>query len=175
MEPLSDFQRNCGHRPNAAAGYAVIARYRQFDRIGFSIEWACSPDSMMLVAVPILWPWLIFLALQVFQLSMRQAHIRTTHTLRCVLYSYDVTIAVCVVGACTLMIAAILLPTILRAVVWVQSYAYGGVILITFYRLWISYRRYLRMGSAFMIVFLAHVVAVLLLMIVILQNSTRMR
>src|SRR4051794_13361639 len=36
-----------------------------------------------------LWPWLTFLALMVFRISMRRARVKSVHVLRCVLYSAD--------------------------------------------------------------------------------------
>lgn len=37
------------------------------------------------------WPWLTFLALLVFQISMRRARIRAAHVLRCVIYTFGPT------------------------------------------------------------------------------------
>jgi hypothetical protein len=45
--------------------------------------------TLWLLLVPLLWPWLSFLALLVFQQSIRSARIRRSHVLRCVLYSSD--------------------------------------------------------------------------------------
>jgi hypothetical protein len=36
-----------------------------------------------------LWPWLTFLSLMVFRISMRRARVKSVHVLRCVLYSED--------------------------------------------------------------------------------------
>ena len=36
-----------------------------------------------------LWPWLTFLSLMVFRISMRRARVKSVHVLRCVLYSAD--------------------------------------------------------------------------------------
>jgi len=38
---------------------------------------------------PLLFPWLVFLALLVFQITMRRQRIRTHHMARCALYAYD--------------------------------------------------------------------------------------
>src|SRR5438046_8256562 len=43
--------------------------------------------SMFVVAVA--WPWLTFLTLMIFRLSMRRARVRSIHVLRCVIYSFD--------------------------------------------------------------------------------------
>jgi hypothetical protein len=43
-------------------------------------------------AVMLAWPWLTFLSLMIFQISMRRAKVKPQHVRRCVLYSYDATL-----------------------------------------------------------------------------------
>ncbi len=42
------------------------------------------------VLTPLAWTWLTLASLQLFQISMQRAHIRTVHVLRCVIYASDV-------------------------------------------------------------------------------------
>src|SRR5688572_29319876 len=41
------------------------------------------------------WPWLTFLALNVFQISMLRARVNASHVLRCVIYTFDAIAVVC--------------------------------------------------------------------------------
>jgi len=43
----------------------------------------------LLVLTILLWPWLTFASLMIFQASMRKARIQRSHVLRCVIYSAD--------------------------------------------------------------------------------------
>ena len=45
--------------------------------------------AFLVVLTPVVWPWLTFAALMVFQISMRRARVRAVHVLRCALYSSD--------------------------------------------------------------------------------------
>ena len=45
--------------------------------------------TLYFVFVALAWPWLTFLVLLVFRVSMRRARIKPVHVLRCVLYSFD--------------------------------------------------------------------------------------
>ena len=42
-----------------------------------------------LVGIILLWPWLTFATLMIFQISMRKAKVRSIHVLRSTIYSYD--------------------------------------------------------------------------------------
>jgi hypothetical protein len=60
----------------------------------WSITWRWFPFKprsslrlWMLPVVPVVWSWLSFAILMSFRLSIRQARVRPTHVLRCVLYS----------------------------------------------------------------------------------------
>jgi hypothetical protein len=54
------------------------------------------------ILVCLLWPWLTLLALNVFRWSMRRAHIRQVHVLRCVVYSADLLLIIWpFLGICT--------------------------------------------------------------------------
>ena len=57
----------------------------------FERAWDAERGWTLLMAATLLaWPWLTFLALLVFRISMRRARIKPVHVLRCVIYSYDV-------------------------------------------------------------------------------------
>lgn len=48
-------------------------------------------DDLGLWWVFLLWPWAVFVSLQVFRWSMRKSKVSTRHALRCVVYTHDVT------------------------------------------------------------------------------------
>jgi hypothetical protein len=108
------------------------------------------------------WPWVSFLALLVFQISLRRARLRTTHVLRCVVYSAD---------ACLWLT----LPLLLLA--WTAWQAGGSAPRLFFpmatgllplaalacftYRLFQAYRLYLRFDHALATVLASQVIVVL--------------
>ena len=148
-----------------------------------------------LAALIVLWPWLVFLALLVFRISMCRARIRPVHVLRCVVYSYDAVawLAVIVAAAAAVKASAwlgllprhwqtpgALLPVapIPRDVVFRYNpdvvtdtlfWAACLVPLVTAYRLASAFRHYLRFNRPAATVFAAHVVAGLLLAVALVR------
>jgi hypothetical protein len=90
----------------------------------------------------LIWPWLTFLALLVFRISMRRARIKTEHVIRCAVYSCD--FGVTVVGvllAWTLFTQGEGLQPLMLAIILCP--------LIALYRLTIAYKRYMRLDHPF--------------------------
>ncbi|MDB5291493.1 MAG: hypothetical protein JWL69_2734, partial [Phycisphaerales bacterium] len=49
-----------------------------------------APIFIVEAIIMLAWPWLTFLSLMIFQVSMRRAKVKPNHVLRCILYSSDV-------------------------------------------------------------------------------------
>ena len=61
-----------------------------FDPQGFSSAWRqIGPGFLAVWILACAWPWLTFLTLMIFRMSMRRAKVFPVHVLRCVLYSGD--------------------------------------------------------------------------------------
>jgi hypothetical protein len=93
------------------------------------------------------WPWVTLAALLVFQTSMRRAHVRAEHVVRCVVYSGDV-----LVWSGLGLVAG-------GALGLLSTYQYVGAarpivhcvlpaLLVAAFRLGVAYRRYLRFDHA---------------------------
>lgn len=109
--------------------------------------WSGISQVILVVAA---WPWLTYLALQIFQISMRKAKVRPVHVMRCVVYGLDL-------GFVAMMSAISFALTITAMVTRNYQYYYrrfdvewilvGGaalVILLHTDRLAVAYRLYLR-------------------------------
>lgn len=102
--------------------------------------------------IGVVWPWVTFVVLLIFQASMRRARLRTGHVLRCVVYTGDVFVWVGVVAV------------LLQIAQWAWSgfihqsdqqerarlAAAGAAVLVVAatYRLAVAYRNYLRFDHA---------------------------
>src|SRR5688572_13659791 len=108
------------------------------------------------------WPWLTFLALNVFQISMLRARVNASHVLRCVIYTFDAIAVVCwsilfVAGA---TVAALVLlqqdvywsPITEEAFAWVVFIWIVTGFLLFLYRLSVAYRLYLQFHHPFLTV-----------------------
>jgi hypothetical protein len=149
-------------------GYTRAQSYQFPDPSGYGLDWALSANGLIPIAALITWPWIVFAALQVFQISMHQARVRSIHSLRCVLYSYDLTIAMAVVAVAAISLIGRFVPTLTWLIGPLPVYAYFAIVLATLYRMWIAYRRYLRFDHAFLTVLAANIIAVLVLFILVL-------
>lgn len=101
-----------------------------------------------LLSVLAFWPWLTFLALMVFRISMRRAKVKPAHVLRCVIYSYD---ALFWLGALSLLLGPVAaglmllpVPTLKVAVPVAVGLMYFAALLYMAYRLTVAYRIYLQ-------------------------------
>ena len=122
------------------------------------------PLAAAVVIAPLytLWPWLTFLALNVFQISMLRARVNASHVLRCVIYTFDAIAVVCwsilfVAGA---TVAAVVLlqddvywsPITEDAFAWIVFIWVVTGFLLFLYRLSVAYRLYLQFHRPFLTV-----------------------
>ena len=124
--------------------------------------------------VACLWPWTAFLALQVFQISMRKAKVKSIHVLRCVVYALDhwVTTAVW-----TLALSCIFIFGVVD--MFTQTYlpipgppeitlmCAACVVMLHTYRLGVAYRRYLRFDHAMPVAISAQLITLLSILILL--------
>lgn len=65
--------------------WRFMGPFRWKDVLGFLV----SSWTVYVGVIPLAWPWLMFAALMIFQISMRRARIDRRHVLRCIVYSHD--------------------------------------------------------------------------------------
>lgn len=142
--------------------------------VPFGDFWAyAGPGYLIALACACAWPWLTFLSLLVFRISMRRARIRPTHVLRCVVYSGDAlfwaaltvfTLSAAAAGAIWAGTGrAELLPA---DVPWVAA---SFVPVLAAYRLGVAYQRYLRFDHPWATVFASQLMAGLLALAILPQ------
>lgn len=128
-------------------------------------------ETLGLLTYVLLAPAIALLALFVFQASMRRAGAKHQHVLRCVGYSYDVSLwlGIFAVGYMIRLVVSAGWPP---ATIITPRY-FGFIplvgIAIGAYRLWVAYRTYLRFPHAFATVLAVQVIMLLLFMILDLE------
>jgi hypothetical protein len=148
----------------ADANYPLFPSPRLFRMALLGYRYPTQP--LMLIPLFILaWPAMTLAALMIFQVSMRRNKIRTVHVARCVIYSSG---ALCVLA---LALSAWYAYSTLSARWFGQIPAFQfvwcaltGMLLIMTYRLWISYRSYLRFRHALFVVLASQVMVGLLVL-----------
>lgn len=152
----------------------------------FSAEWSSTGYMAWWFGLLVLWPWLTFLVLMIFQSSMRQARVRADHVLRCVLYCGDVGFwagAAVVFSIGISLIAWVLAP----GRVWPLYLAIGagapglisylvlvfGLLATATYRLRVAYQSYLHFRHATATVLLSQCVVLLVYTILYLLYALR--
>jgi hypothetical protein len=115
---------------------------------------------LTMTAVYAAWPWLTFLALMIFQASMRRAKVKPVHVMRCVTYTFDAIglFSWALLVAIGMSVAAWLLLGWDNYWRWQQSATAWwmlAAILLLVYRLTIAYQSYLQFRHAFITVFTA--------------------
>lgn len=122
-----------------------------------------------LAALSLFWPWLTFLTLMIFRISMRRARVRTIHVLRCVVYCSDACVWVMLVATLALIAALAADMTGLAERFAAEGgflSVWGAAVLLyagTFmYRITIAYSRYLKFDHCFLTILAAQVIAFLL-------------
>lgn len=118
----------------------------------------------------LLWPWMTFAALMIFQKSMNRAMIKRRHVLRCIIYSISASVWL------SLMSGALLAYEVFskyqnrsrfRRIIssWLEYHAFAliviGFLVLAVY-LTIAYRRYLRFPHAMMVIIATQVIIGLL-------------
>ena len=104
------------------------------------------------------WPWLTLGALMIFQASMRRAKVRSSHVLRCAIYSADVSVWY-LVSLILLMVGMILgrfwpdemIMLLLVLALW----------LVRLDRVWVAYKKYLQFDHPFLTALASQIVVVL--------------
>jgi len=114
------------------------------------------------------WPWIVFLPLMIFGVSMHRAHVKTIHVVRCVLYSSDTSLWV--VALALLLAILTTLAALYTGVSWLDRHDFMPLaiaalmavfLLLYLWRLTVAYRRYLKFDHSFATVLSAHIIAVL--------------
>jgi hypothetical protein len=128
------------------------------------------------------WPWLTFLALNVFQISMLRARVNASHVLRCVVYTFD---AVAVVSWTVLFLAGAIVATVVlfeenvywsriteEAVAWAVLIWIVVGFLLFLYRLSVAYRLYLQFHRPFLTVLASQIIVALATLTALLWVAT---
>ena len=110
----------------------------------------------------VIWPWITFLTLMIFRISMRKAGVRAIHVLRAVLYSGNLILPVILIYLAVLLGVELSdqIPTTLH--VFSQSgrpIVFGWVAMT--YSLYIAYRRYLHFDHPLATVLASQIIAAL--------------
>jgi hypothetical protein len=144
-------------RPNRGLSiYLNVMNQTFWSKEGFTIGLAA-----LLLAV---FPWFNFLALMIFQQSMRRARIKPAHVLRCAVYSGDVIFWYALAAA----VAILCLPARPRAgqteqlmlLLTLGAFLAG---LLNAVRLWIAYARYMKFKRPLAAVFASQIIVALTL------------
>ena len=126
------------------------------------------------VALLALWPWLNFLALMIFQQSMRRAHVKPSHVIRCAVYSGDLIFWYSLLVAASMLVVG---PVYLSRPIagFLLMVAIGAVLagMVIAVRMSIAYRRYLKFDHAFATILAAQIVLVLTIFTFAVYISTR--
>ncbi|MFQ5502554.1 MAG: hypothetical protein ACE5EQ_09680 [Phycisphaerae bacterium] len=118
-----------------------------------------------ILGVPLTWPWLSFLALMVFQMSMKRARIKAIHVLRCTLYASDVILWLAITHVVLILTVIVLLSTAgpgMRVMMATTVSFIAAAPLIASYRLAVAYRFYLRFDRPVLTVLAAQILMMLL-------------
>lgn len=129
----------------------------------FSTQRRTLSIPLTVAAMYMAWPWLTFLALNVFQISMLRARISASHVLRCVVYTFDAMAIQCwlLLFAAGLMIAGSELLLGTQYWTWIGNFMIGWVLMsvaLFIYRLTVAYRLYLQFHRPFLTVFASQVI-----------------
>jgi hypothetical protein len=136
---------------------------------GAARVWSVGNYGQTVLLLLLGWPWLVLVGLLVFQISMRQARIRSIHVVRCIVYSFDTFVwlgMVLLLGTAAILVigyplgrlgGAAGLASLPELLVVVLLLIVSGV------RLTAAYRRYLRFDHPYATVLAAHVMVILFL------------
>lgn len=164
-------------------------RYQSFYRYSRPPYWDLVGDALLAaysrwrtqrlflngLLVAVTWPWIAFLALQVFQISMRKAKVKSIHVLRCVIYALDhwVIIRVWILVVSSILIFEVVdmyrltyMPLPGPAAISVACASF--VVVLHTYRLGVAYGRYLRFDHAMPVAISAQLITLLSTLILLL-------
>jgi hypothetical protein len=121
------------------------------------------PGYLVWWAWGFLWPWLTFLALMVFRMSMRRARVKSVHVLRCVLYSADGLlwggVSLLLIAAAASVSGRIESPGPVVGVLY--AIAVCGCAALVVGRLCVAYDRYLRFDHPWVTVLASQAIVIL--------------
>lgn len=135
------------------------------------------------IAMLALFPWFNFLALMIFQQSMRRSHIRPVHVLRCAIYCGDVIVwyaigtAIAFAGMDFVFERRSLRNPITSlflgegSIVTLMAFGLVAMILLNGIRLFIAYRRYMKFDHAMAAVMASQLIVVLAVMALLAYGS----
>jgi hypothetical protein len=111
----------------------------------------------------LLWPWLTFLSLMIFRISMRRARVKSLHVLRCVLYSADGLLwgGLCLVGTAAASSVSGEIENPGSTVRILYTVAVCGSAVLVAGRLCVAYDRYLRFDHPWLTVLASQVIVLL--------------
>jgi hypothetical protein len=129
--------------------------------------------SVAAIAASLLWPPLTLALLMIFQASMHKARIKSSHVLRCVVYSADAVFWIApLLAACTFAAASYRgRIAVTEWICWACIIIVPTMHLLMTYRLAVAYRLYLRFQHPTATV-LATQLIVLLLILIAMANSS---
>jgi hypothetical protein len=154
------------------------------------IRWSGVVASVVLFA---LFPWFNFLALLIFQQSMRRSRVRPVQVLRCAIYCGDLTLfyALGLIATMSVVDPSNALETVghpLNSLFLGGSANIGGLpllillgigvlamVLLNTTRLWVAYRAYLRFKSALALIVASQIVVILAIVAALSWTSEHVR
>lgn len=125
-------------------------------------------DYIVMAAWAVAWPWLTFLTLMIFRISMRRVRVKPIHVLRCVLYSGDSILWAGII--LTGLTAAAWAAAELEDKIWIELFTgvnfalLVGLYLLIVIRLGAAYARYLRFDRPWATVIASQIVFLLLVL-----------
>lgn len=162
-------RRNMRYRQSVIKEYGSVQAYLDAEyplgpSASYVLRRLVSGEFLVAGTVLLVWPWLTFATLMIFQISMHRARVRPIHVLRCVVYTYDLVVWASVACVVAMMVRYALGST-WTPYNWIGTIllAVAGALVIAFYRLWMAYRVHLRFEHAFATILASQVITVLLL------------
>jgi hypothetical protein len=151
---------------------------------GEGIDYSGVVSSVVLLA---LFPWFNFLALLIFQQSMRRSRVRAVHVLRCAIYCGDLVLWFSL-GSSTVLVTSEYRNVFGNLGHPLKGFFLGGgpllsllgcgvlaMMLLNGLRLWVAYRFYLRFERALGLVVASQIVVILALVAVLAWTSENLR
>ena len=146
------------------ATYPLPPSPRFFEKYFWEAGREILAPALMFAAVYLAWPWLTFLALNIFQISMLRARVNVSHVLRCVVYTFDVLflfVGGVAIAAMTLVTDAAYLRRTDEALFVLMPFWMLAAVGIFNYRLTTAYRLYLQFHRPLLTVVASQVVVAL--------------
>ncbi len=123
---------------------------------------------ILLILLPISWPWITFLSLMIYQVSMRRARIKPIHVLRCTIYSADIVIAIVIGEMIWILTKATVFGFGVGLMRWDKILltctvsTIAALAIVSFIRLLVAYQYYLKMKHSILAVTASQIIIVLM-------------